>query len=183
MLLAKYTSDWITQFQIIKAKIENVLGVVDTYTIQHVGSTSVPLLDAKPIIDIDIIYHTPDDFEIIKSGLEKLGYDHHGNQGIADREVFKRNQNYMDDILDTIQHHLYVCPLNSAALERHLLTRDFMRKNEWARLQYQELKFEMAARANQDRKTYQALKEAHINSFLDLMVEKEKIEKENIRLL
>jgi len=182
MLLANYTSDWITQFHSIKAKIENVLGT-ETYTIEHVGSTSVPLLDAKPIIDIDIIYHTPDDFEVIKSGLDKLGYDHHGNQGIADREVFKRNQNYMDEILDTIQHHLYVCPLHSAALERHLLTRDFMRKNERARLQYQELKYEMAARANQDRKIYQALKEAHINSFLDLMVEKEKIEKENIRLL
>lgn len=182
MLLAKYTSDWITQFHSIKAKIENVLGI-DTFTIEHVGSTSIPLLDAKPIIDIDIIYHTPDNFEIIKSGLDKLGYDHHGNQGIADREVFKRNQNYIDEILDTIQHHLYVGPLHSASLERHLLTRDFMRKNEWARLQYQELKYEMAARSNQDRKTYQALKEAHINSFLDLMVEKEKIEKENIRLL
>lgn len=182
MLLSKYNSNWITQFHSIKAKIENVLGV-DMYVIEHVGSTSIPLLDAKPIIDIDIIYHTQDDFEVIKSGLEKLGYDHHGNQGIADREVFKRNQNYMDDLLDTIKHHLYVCPIHSAALERHLLTRDFMRKNEWARLQYQELKYEMAARANQDRKTYHALKEAHINSFLDLMVEKEKIEKENIRLL
>lgn len=177
MLLAKYTIDWITQFHSIKAKIENVLGV-NTYTLEHVGSTSVPLLDAKPIIDIDIIYHSPDDFEIIKSGLEKLGYVHHGNQGIADREVFKRSQNILDDVLDTIPHHLYVCPHHSAALERHLLTRDFMRKNEWARLQYQDLKYEMAARANQDRKAYQALKELHINSFLDTMVEKEKIEKE-----
>ena len=182
MLLAKYTPDWITQFHSIKAKIENVLGV-DTYIIEHVASTSVPLLDAKPILDIDIIYHTQDDFEKIKSGLEKLGYEHHGNQGIADREVFKRSQNFLDDVLDTIPHHLYVCPNHSAALERHILTRDFMRNNEWARLQYQELKYEMAARAHQDRKTYQALKEAHINSFLDLMVEKEKIEKGNICLL
>jgi GrpB-like predicted nucleotidyltransferase (UPF0157 family) len=176
MLLAKYTSDWITQFQSIKDKIENVLGR-NTYAIEHVGSTSVPLLDAKPIIDIDMIYHTPDDFEKIKFGLQKLGYNYHGNQGIADREVFKRSQNCKDDVLDTIQHHLYVCPNHSAALERHILTRDFMRKNEWARLQYQELKYEMAARANQDRKSYQALKEIHINGFLDTMVENEKIEK------
>jgi GrpB-like predicted nucleotidyltransferase (UPF0157 family) len=177
MLLTKYTTDWITQFHSIKAKIENVLGV-NTYTIEHVGSTSVPLLDAKPIIDIDIIYHSLHDFEIIKSGLENLGYVNHGNQGTANREVFKRSQNNLDDVLDTIPHHLYVCPQHSAALERHLLTRDFMRKNEWARLQYQDLKYEMAARANQDRKVYQALKELHINSFLDTMVEKEKIEKE-----
>lgn len=89
------------------------------------------LLEAKPIIDIDIIHCTQDDFEKIKSGLEKLGYNHQGNQGIADREVFIRSQNIVDEVSDPIQHHLNVCSHDSVALERHILARDFMRKNEW----------------------------------------------------
>jgi GrpB-like predicted nucleotidyltransferase (UPF0157 family) len=172
MLLFKYTADWITHFESIKTKIENAIGT-NTYIIEHVGSTSVPLLDAKPIIDIDIVYITPDEFTIIKSGLEKIGYYHHGNQGIEDRDVFKRSQNQADPILDTISHHLYVCPKHSKALERHILTRDYLRKNQWARIQYQKMKYEMAERAKQDRKVYQDLKEEYINAFLDSIILKE----------
>ncbi len=169
MLLFKYTADWITHFESIKTKIKNAIGT-NTYIIEHVASTSVPLLDAKPIIDIDIVYKTHDDFTIIKSGLEKIGYYHHGNQGIEDRDVFKRSKSSDDPILDTIQHHLYVCPLHSKALERHILTRDYLRKNQWARLQYQKMKYEMAERANQGRKVYQVLKEENINGFLDSII-------------
>lgn len=178
MLLSKYTSDWVEHFQSIKTRIEMVMGST-SYSIEHVGSTSVPNLDAKPIIDIDIVYNTPYEFTIIKSGLEKIGYHHHGNQGIEERDVFKRSNNFVDPILDTIQHHLYVCPLHSKALERHILTRDYLRKNQWARIQYQKMKYEMAERAKQDRKVYQALKEENINDFLDLIILKERTEKSN----
>lgn len=172
MLLFKYTADWKTHFESIKTKIENAIGT-NTFIIEHVGSTSVPNLDAKPIIDIDIVYKTHDEFTIIKSALEKIGYYHNGNQGIEDRDVFKRSQNYADPILDTISHHLYVCPTHSKALERHIQTRDYLRKNQWARLQYQKMKYEMAERANQDRKVYQDLKEEYINAFLDSIILKE----------
>lgn len=176
MLIERYTPNWIKDFADIKREIENVLNGLN-YTIEHVGSTSVPNLDSKPIIDIDIIYSNKSEFGKIKSGLEEIGYYHNGNQGIEDRDVFKRNGKRISKILDTVKHHLYVCPINSKALERHLLSRDFLRKNDWARLEYQQMKYKLAEKANQDRKKYAELKELNVNDFIDSIIEKEKNER------
>ncbi len=73
------------------------------YTIEHVGSTSVPNLDAKPIIDIDIVFTESKTLPMIKAALEAIGYYHNGNQGIEDREVFKRNGKLNHSSLDTIK--------------------------------------------------------------------------------
>ena len=174
MLIEKYSSNWAKKFTDIKREIENKLGGLK-YLIEHIGSTSVPNLDAKPIIDIDIIYYNKEDFEKIKFGLETIGYYHNGNQGIEDRAVFKRKNKISHEILDTIKHHLYVCPVDSKALERHILSRNFLRKNNGARLQYQQMKYDLAKTANQDRKVYAALKELHINGFIDSIINDEKI--------
>ncbi|KAA9346790.1 GrpB family protein [Larkinella humicola] len=174
MILEKYTSNWIKNFTDIQREIEPSLDGID-YSIEHVGSTSVPHLDSKPIIDIDIIYSDTSDFEKIKARLEKLGYYHNGNQGIQDRDVFKRNGKLANTILDTIKHHLYVCPIDSKALERHILSRNFLRKNEWARVKYQQMKYDLADQANQDRKAYATLKELYSNDFIDSIIEEEKI--------
>lgn len=173
MILEKYTQNWITKFEDIKAELETTLGI-ETFKIEHIGSTSVPFLDAKPIIDIDIIYSDSSDFEFIKSNLERIGYEHKGNQGIIDREVFKRKGSIFNSVLDTIKHHLYVCHIDSKALERHLLTRNFLRKNEWARIKYQKIKYELAEKANQDRKKYAYLKEISVNNFIDSIINEEK---------
>lgn len=172
MLIQKYTASWETDFLLIKNEIEDALKEVQ-FSIEHVGSTSVPKLDSKPIIDIDIIYWKREDFIKIKFGLEKIGYYHNGNQGIEDREVFKREGKLFNKTLDTIQHHLYVCPVNSTALKRHILTRNHLRKNELAREKYQMLKYALAEKANQNRKVYAALKEIYVNSFIDSIIEEE----------
>ncbi len=169
MLIESYNTNWIKNFNDIKFEIDNALTGL-TYSIEHVGSTSVPNLDSKPIIDIDIIYSTHSDFEKIKRRLEAIGYYHNGNQGIEDREVFKRNGNLANEILDSVMHHLYVCSKDSKALERHILTRDFLRKNEWARLKYQQMKYEIAEKAGQDRKLYADLKELIVNDFIDSII-------------
>ena len=174
MLIKKYSTNWINNFSLIKAEIEKALSGL-AFTIEHVGSTSVPNLDSKPIIDIDVIYNEQSDFEKIKSRLENIGYYHNGNQGIEARDVFKRKGIFTYSILDEIQHHLYVCPINSKPLERHILSRDFLRKNEWARIKYQEMKYELAAKANQDKKVYADLKENNINDFIDSIIESEKL--------
>ncbi|WP_052467135.1 GrpB family protein [Psychroserpens damuponensis] len=173
MLIKKYTTDWITNFTELKHEIEKGLNGIE-YHIEHVGSTSVPNLDSKPIIDIDIIYKNESEFEKIKSGLINIGYYHNGNQGIEKREVFKRNRESSHWVLDTITHHLYVCIKNSEPLKRHILMRNFLRKNDWARLKYQEMKYELAEKANQDKKLYAELKELNVNEFIDEIIEKEK---------
>ena len=127
---------------------------------------------SKPIIDIDIIFDNQEDFEKIKGALLKMGYYHNGNQGIKDRDVFKRNAGWTNEILDNIKHHLYVCPADSKALERHILSRDFLRNNDWAKLKYQQIKYELAEKANQDKKIYAELKELNVNDFIDSMIGK-----------
>jgi GrpB-like predicted nucleotidyltransferase (UPF0157 family) len=173
MLIEKYRSNWIKDFTDIRREIDNGLYGLE-YSIEHVGSTSVPNLDSKPVIDVDIIYSNQVDWSKIKSRLEEIGYYHNGNQGIEDREVFKRNEKWTSKILDTVKHHLYVCPINSKALERHIFSRNFLRKNDWARLKYQQMKYELAEQANQDRKKYAELKELNVNDFIDSIIEKEK---------
>ena len=178
MLLKKYSSNWINDFIHIKFEIEKALSGI-AFTVEHVGSTAVPNLDAKPIIDIDIIYTEQTDFEKIKGRLENVGYYYNGNQGIEGRDVFKRKGDRTGSILEVVQHHLYVCPINSKAMERHILSRDFLRKNDWARTKYQEMKYELAEKANQDKKVYAALKENNINDFIDAIIEKEKLLQNN----
>ena len=84
MLIKKYTPNWISDFMHLKLEIENGLNRIK-YQIEHVGSTSIPNLDSKAIIDIDIVYENESEFEKIKSGLIKIGYYHNGNQGIEKR--------------------------------------------------------------------------------------------------
>ena len=174
MIIAKYTPKWAEDFLQIKTELEKVLGQ-SKYTIEHIGSTAVPNLDAKPIIDIDIIFSaTEHDFETIKKSLELLGYFHNGNQGIEDREVFKRNGLISNVILDKIPHHLYVCPSDSKELERHILSRNHLKTNQRAKDFYQKMKYELAEKANQDRKIYTNLKEAALKDFFDTIISEER---------
>lgn len=174
MLIKKYTPNWIKNYTDLKREIDNGLQGLK-YKIEHVGSTAVPELASKPIIDVDIIYENQSGFEEIKFGLTKIGYFYNGNQGIAEREVFKRSGTHTNRILDVVKHHLYVCPIKSVALERHLLFRDYLRKNEWARFKYQEMKYELAKKANQDKELYAEFKELILNDFIDEIIEKEKL--------
>ncbi len=71
--------------------------------IEHVGSTSVPGLPAKPVIDIDLVLKSPSRFSETKARLESLGYEHRGNLGIPERESFKEPSD------SPFRHNLYVC--------------------------------------------------------------------------
>lgn len=170
MLIVKYNPEWITHFEKIKEKLSDALDSINV-DIQHVGSTSVPKLSAKPIIDIDIIYNENADFEHIKNNLESLGYYHNGNQNVEGREVFKRNGKVENEVLDKITHHLYVCKHDCWELQRHILFRDYLRKHEIARNFYQNLKYQIAKETNQDKKLYANMKEMRTNSFIDYVIE------------
>ena len=170
MLIKEYNPEWINHFEKIKGKLAQFL-IEISVNIEHVGSTSVPQLAAKSIIDIDIIYYQSAHFERIKHNLESCGYYHNGNQGIEGREVFKRNAEQGDEILDKISHHLYVCKNDCEELHRHILSRDYLRKNEIARNFYQDLKCQIAEEANQDRKLYASIKQLKANSFINFIIE------------
>ena len=172
MLLQKHQEHWAKDFNELKKILENNITSNDI-KIEHIGSTSIKGLAAKPIIDIDIVYKNETSFEIIKTDLEQLGYHHNGDQGIAEREVFKRITNEEEHhALDTIKHHLYVCHINSKELQRHLAFRDYLRQYEHARIAYEKLKYEIAEKTNQDKKAYAELKEVMAKEFIESVIKK-----------
>jgi GrpB-like predicted nucleotidyltransferase (UPF0157 family) len=174
MLIQEYTKSWIEDFNQLKTVLHNALSPLKI-SIEHVGSTSIPHLAAKPIVDMDIVYDENIEFEAIKMGLENIGYFHNGNQGILGREVFKRNKMGVKHlILDSIAHHLYVCATDSTELQRHILFRNYLIAHKEARTQYQNLKYEIAAAVNQDKKKYADLKALKASSFINNIIEKAK---------
>ena len=134
-----YNVQWKDDFEKIKSEIINAIGdlIID---VEHVGSTSVEGMSAKPCIDIDVIIKDYSAFDIIVSRLEMIGYIYEGNLGIKDREAFKYfNKPHFRT------HHLYVCPQKSEELYRHITFRDFLRSNVDAVKKYSYVK-ETAAR-------------------------------------
>ncbi len=176
MLLQTYKSSWRDDFNVISNLIKEALQELNI-SIEHVGSTSVSGLASKPIIDIDVVFYEEAEFGSIKGRLEKLGYYHNGNQDIPDREVFKRsNSAPKHTVLDFIKHHLYVCPVHSDELQRHILFRDYLMAHNEARILYQTLKYEIAHESNQDRKKYAELKELKAADFINEIIKKAKQE-------
>jgi GrpB-like predicted nucleotidyltransferase (UPF0157 family) len=134
IVVVPYDYTWKDEFKKIKLYLEKVLKN-SIIAIEHVGSTSVEGLYAKPIIDIDVIIESYDKFEDVKCRLEKLGYYHEGDLGIKDREAFgyKEKNEFMT-------HNLYVCPLDSEELKRHITFRDYLRTHKEDREKYSEIK-------------------------------------------
>lgn len=166
MLLQTHHERWAEEFGELRRILLEGLHPLPV-VVEHVGSTAIPHLAAKPILDIDVVYGDGVAFADVKAGLEKLGYQHHGDQGIVEREVFKRGGAAGGPpVLDAVAHHLYVCPVDSAELRRHLRFRDFLRADEAARVAYQQLKQQLAAEAMQDRKRYARLKEERAGAFI-----------------
>jgi GrpB-like predicted nucleotidyltransferase (UPF0157 family) len=134
VIVQPYDKTWKSDFEKIKKEIEEAIGDL-IIGIEHVGSTSVEGMSAKPCIDIDIVIEDYGVFDAVVDGLAMIGYIHEGDLGIRYREAFK----YTDKPhLKT--HHLYVCPKDSEELHRHITFRDFLRSHPDARKKYSEVK-------------------------------------------
>ncbi len=132
-----YDEKWKQDFSDIKNEIAAAL-VDIALAIEHVGSTSVEGLAAKPIIDIDVVVRK-NDIRAAIDALNKIGYIHEGNLGIEGREAFKyEGKEHLK------KHHLYVCPEDSEELQRHLAFRDYLRTHKDAVEQYGQTKMQAA---------------------------------------
>ena len=138
VIVLPYDRAWKTAFEAIKGEIEKAVGDL-MISIEHVGSTSVEGLSAKPCIDIDVVIEDYGVFEEVVRRLAEIGYIHEGDLGIPDREAF-----CYSDKPHLMSHHLYVCPRYSRELHRHITFRDFLRSNPDAVKQYGAVKEEGA---------------------------------------
>ena len=134
VIVLPYDAAWESAFEAIRAEIQTALGDL-MLGIEHVGSTSVKGMSAKPCIDIDVVIRDYSVFDAVVQKLNAIGYIHEGDLGIKDREAFK----YADKP-HLMTHHLYVCPRDSEELHRHIVFRDFLRENPEAVKKYSRVK-------------------------------------------
>lgn len=147
-----YDPRWPEEFEKIRAGLDRALAALSPsppYRIEHVGSTSVPGLAAKPVIDLDLVIPSMRDFDCVKNALENAGYRHEGDLGIPGREAFK-----YDGKPELMKHHLYVCPADSPELSRHLTFRDRLRSHPDEAAEYGRIKTEAAAAFPDDMDAY-----------------------------
>ncbi len=153
-----YNPDWALQFQALHQRLWPAVSHLAS-SIEHVGSTAVPGLPAKPILDVDIVIPTRDSLPAITAALASLGYQHRGNQGIPDRDAYR-----LDEPIRT--QHLYVCPAGSLPLHNHLVLRDHLRANDTDRDAYAQLKQALAMQFPTDIDSYIAGKTSFILDIL-----------------
>jgi GrpB-like predicted nucleotidyltransferase (UPF0157 family) len=149
---------WPARFLQLRDRLAAALGPL-AIRIEHVGSTAVPGLAAKPIIDLDVVIATRDDLPAVIDRLRPLGYRHQGDLGVPGREAFASPPG-------SPPHHLYPCTSASAALARHLALRDLLRADPPAARAYADLKRSLAARFRHDRAAYADAKTDFIETLL-----------------
>ena len=153
-----YDPAWPAAFEAVRARVWPV--VRDTaIAVEHMGSTSVPGLAAKPIIDISVVVPTAAAVGVAIERLSTLGYRHLGNLGIEGREAFA-SPNMPP------RHHLYVCPKDSLALRNHLIVREHLRTYSEAAAEYGALKRRLAEQFCEDIDGYTEGKSARLLSIL-----------------
>ena len=151
VVVEKWNPKWKDEFE----RIVDSLGeeVIDnSVKIEHVGSTSVEGLSAKPIIDLDIVIEN-DKFEIIKRLLNDKGYKHEGDLGIEGREAFSYSGKE-----ELMTHHLYVCTKDSEELFKHITFRDFLKNNSALASEYSKVKEQAAVLYPDDIDKYMEFK-------------------------
>jgi len=161
MVVEKYNPKWVEQFRVLKEFLEK--NTTEYISIEHVGSTSIPGMNAKPIIDIDIVVEDASQFQRLKEELSKIGYVHEGDRGIPGREAFDH-----ENVPLNIDHHLYVCVKDNAELLRHLKFRDKLRSSPELVNEYNKIKEEILAKVGADNRAgYVQMKEKEYKCFFE----------------
>jgi GrpB-like predicted nucleotidyltransferase (UPF0157 family) len=146
VIVEDYDPAWPRDFDMLRQRIWPDVADV-ALRIEHVGSTSVPGLAAKPIIDMTIVVASRNDVPKTIERLASLGYVHRGNLGIDDREAF-------DHPADLRRHNLYVCPVETIGIVNQIAVRDYLRAHPEAAARYGALKKQLAERFPGDINSY-----------------------------
>ena len=158
--LAQHSSEWQREFAAEATRLRSVLAEWSC-VIEHIGSTAVSGLVAKPILDIAVGARSVFDVSELRSALESLGYEYRGDAKDEGGHVFvKESQPGMRT------HHVHVVQFGSSQWNAYLTLREWLRSNSSARSAYQEAKLALAAMHHNNRRAYTASKAVIISSLL-----------------
>ena len=158
--LVPYTAEWRRLFEEEKARLQAAIGqyVLD---VQHVGSTAIPGLIAKPIIDIGIAVRDFEEARVCIGPIGQLGYEYRGEQRIPRRHYFVKG--------DPRTHHIHMNEIGSRDWEDQVLFRDYLIRHPELAEEYAGLKKELARQYPTDREAYLDGKAAFIERVLKMV--------------
>jgi GrpB-like predicted nucleotidyltransferase (UPF0157 family) len=155
IVIVDYSPAWPLEFERLRDRVAAAVGNL-AIAIEHVGSTAVPGLAAKPVIDLVIVVE-PEDMQAAIDRLTVIGYVHQGNLGVEGREAFSVPEGER-------RHHLYVSPTDSEELRAQLAFRNHLRADPALASEYEALKRELAQRFRDDRAGYTDAKTAFVTA-------------------
>ena len=160
VVIAEYDPEWPRRFESVRYAMAQAVGSL-LVSIEHIGSTAVPGLAAKPVIDImPGIRGFEDGFDCVPS-LEALGYEYRGDNGIPGRHYFDHHEG------DRTQH-VHMLVVGSDLWTRHILFRDYLRTHPSVAQEYARLKYSLAERYRHDREAYTDGKSEFVECVLQL---------------
>jgi GrpB-like predicted nucleotidyltransferase (UPF0157 family) len=142
IVVADYDEAWARLFEHIARPVRDAVADMGA-EVEHIGSTSVPGLAAKPVIDIDVVVRSAEDLPAAIERLRELGYVYQGDKGIKGREAFLWPPG-------ASPHHLYVVVAGSRPHADHIEFRDFLRRHPDLAQEYAALKRDLADRHRDD---------------------------------
>ena len=161
VIIVEYNPQWPALYEEEKARILGLIGH-KVVALEHVGSTAVPGLGAKPIIDIMVAIHRLTNAEECILPLQSTGYEYvpEYEDTLPERRYFRKGPP------GARTYHVHMVELTSDFWERHLLFRDFLRTHPEVAGQYYQLKKELAAKYSSDHEGYTEAKKTFIESII-----------------
>jgi GrpB-like predicted nucleotidyltransferase (UPF0157 family) len=157
--LVPYDPAWPGLFAAEAERLQKLFAALGlAVTLEHTGSTAIPGLAAKPILDILGGYAEGAPVAEYVDVLSTAGYVHRGEQGVPGREFFRRG--------NPRSYHLHLTPIDSLFWRDHLTFRNRLRADKALRDAYAELKHDLAARFPRDREAYIEAKGPFVNDIL-----------------
>ncbi len=163
VIVVPYDPAWASAFQHEKARLDRVLGA-RALGIEHIGSTAVPGLAAKPVIDFLVGMASMEAADAAIPLLEADGwiFPPDMNERIGDRRYLKR-------VKDGVRtHHLHLVVYDAPMWREYLFFRDKLRAHPELRVRYEELKRELASKYREERPTYTSSKTSFVKEVLGL---------------
>jgi GrpB-like predicted nucleotidyltransferase (UPF0157 family) len=157
--------NWRHEFENESKRVILVLGK-NLVTVHHIGSTAIPNIYAKPIIDMLVEVHDITQVDKCNSAMEALGYEVMGEFGISGRRYFRK-----DNQMSVRTHHVHTFKVNSKEVERHLAFRDYMVAHHKDAQKYSELKRQLAKQYPNDINGYMDGKDGFIKEIESLALE------------
>jgi GrpB-like predicted nucleotidyltransferase (UPF0157 family) len=161
IVLTPYSPNWPTQFHAIREDLLAVFAPL-AVTIEHIGSTSVPGLAAKPVIDVLLGARSLADIESKIKQLSEIGYSYVPKY---EREIPMRRY-FVKSSAASLRVHLHAVELGSRLWQEHLAFRDRLRTDAHLRAQYQTLKLRLAEEFANDKSGYTDAKGPFIQDVL-----------------